>query len=53
MRLVHDAGNWLWQLFFALHLVLLGTLMTRSGLYSRLLGAVLMAGCIGQSSRCH
>ncbi len=38
MRHVHDAGVWIWQIFFCLHLILLGTLVMRSGLYPRLLG---------------
>jgi hypothetical protein len=47
MRHVHDAGVWIWQLFFSLHLVLLGTLVMRSGLYPRLLGLGLVVGSAG------
>ncbi|MGR3466118.1 DUF4386 domain-containing protein [Limimaricola sp.] len=47
LRHVHDAGVWIWQIFFCLHLVLLGTLVARSGLYPRLLGAGLVVGGTG------
>ncbi|EAR51172.1 hypothetical protein OG2516_14895 [Oceanicola granulosus HTCC2516] len=47
MRHVHDAGVWIWQLFFCLHLALLGTLVARSGLYPRLLGVGLVVGGTG------
>jgi len=47
MRHVHDAGVWIWQVFFWLHLWLLGTLVMRSGLYPRLLGLGLIVGGTG------
>ncbi|WP_245897582.1 DUF4386 domain-containing protein [Palleronia abyssalis] len=47
MRHVHDAGVWIWQVFFWLHLILLGTLVARSGVYPRLLGAGLVVGGFG------
>lgn len=47
MRHVHDAGVWIWQVFFCLHLILLGTLVLRSGLYPRLLGIGLIVGGTG------
>jgi hypothetical protein len=47
MRHVHDAGIWIWQLFFTLHLILLGTLVMRSGAYPAFLGAALVVGSFG------
>ncbi|SPJ26131.1 DUF4386 domain-containing protein [Palleronia abyssalis] len=47
MRHVHDAGVWIWQIFFSLHLLLLGTLVLRSGLFPRLLGLGLIVGGTG------
>lgn len=47
MRHVHDAGVWIWQVFFCLHLLLLGTLVARSNLYPRVLGAGLIVGGTG------
>lgn len=47
MLYLHDAGVWIWQIFFALHLWLLGYLVTRSGVYSRLLGYGLIFGGTG------
>ncbi|MGR3634008.1 MAG: DUF4386 domain-containing protein [Limimaricola soesokkakensis] len=47
MRHVHDAGVWIWQVFFWLHLMLLGTLVLRSGFYPRLLGLGLILGGTG------
>lgn len=47
MRHVHDAGVWIWQIFFSLHLVLLGTIVLRSGLFPRLLGLGLIVGGTG------
>ena len=47
MRHIHDAGVWIWQVFFSLHLVLLGTLVLRSGLYPRLIGLGLIIGAAG------
>ena len=47
MRHVHDAGVWIWQLFFTLHLILLGSLVMRSGDYPALLGGALIVGSFG------
>ncbi|WP_240608167.1 DUF4386 domain-containing protein [Pararhodobacter oceanensis] len=47
MRYIHDSGVWIWQIFFCLHLLLLGTLVMSSGLYPRLLGAGLILGGTG------
>jgi hypothetical protein len=44
---VHDAGVWIWQLFFTLHLALLGWLVARSGRYPRLLGQAMTLGAFG------
>lgn len=44
---VHDAGVWVWQIFFFLHLLLLGQLVARSGQYPRLLGHALSIGGFG------
>ncbi|MBV7407834.1 DUF4386 domain-containing protein [Maritimibacter sp. DP1N21-5] len=43
----HHSGVWIWQVFFTLHLWLLGTLVIRSGLYPRLLGLGLVIGGTG------
>lgn len=43
----HDAGVWVWQLFFALHLALLGQLVARSGVYPRLIGHAMTMGSVG------
>jgi hypothetical protein len=40
-------GVWIWQLFFALHLVLLGILILKSGAYPRLFGYGMTIGAIG------
>lgn len=47
MLAIHDAGVWIWQLFFALHLVILGVLVLRSGSYPRILGIGMMIGAFG------
>lgn len=47
MRHIHDAGVWIWQLFFCLHLLLLGSLVIRSDLFPRLFGLGLMVGGMG------
>ncbi|WP_245582961.1 DUF4386 domain-containing protein [Sediminimonas qiaohouensis] len=47
MRHVHDAGVWIWQIFFCLHLLLLGVLVMRSGFYPRFIGAGLIVGGTG------
>lgn len=44
---VHDAGVWVWQLFFFLHLALLGQLVVRSGHYPRLIGQAMTLGSVG------
>lgn len=43
----HDAGVWVWQLFFALHLALLGQLVAGSGRYPRLIGHAMTLGSVG------
>jgi len=47
---MHHAGVWIWQLFFSLHLVLLGWLVRASGLYPRLLGLAMMIGATGYAA---
>ena len=47
MLRAHDAGVWVWQLFFALHLALLGQLVARSGQYPRLIGHAMTLGSVG------
>ncbi|MFX0541016.1 DUF4386 domain-containing protein [Roseovarius sp. S4756] len=47
LRHIHDAGVWIWQIFFCLHLILLGTLVARSGFSPRLLGVGLIVGGTG------
>ena len=44
---MHKSGVWIWQVFFTLHLALLGTLVLRSNLYPRVLGYGLMIGGAG------
>jgi len=44
---MHRAGVWIWQVFFALHLVLLGYLVLRSERFPRLIGIGLMIGAWG------
>jgi len=44
---MHRAGVWIWQVFFSLHLVLLGYLVVRSGRFPALLGYGLMLGAAG------
>lgn len=44
---MHRSGIWIWQLFFALHLALLGWLVLRSGWFPRLFGIGLMVGSTG------
>lgn len=43
----HDAGVWIWQLFFALHLAVFGWLVTRSDVYPRILGRMMTIGAFG------
>jgi hypothetical protein len=40
-------GVWIWQIFFALHLVILGTLISKSDAYPRLLGYGMAIGGLG------
>ncbi len=44
---MHRAGVWIWQLFFTLHLLLLGYLVVQSGRFPTLLGYGLMLGATG------
>ncbi|MCD7060249.1 DUF4386 domain-containing protein [Pelagibacterium xiamenense] len=43
----HDFGVVIWQLFFALHLVLLGYLVLRSGAFPKILGFAMTVGAFG------
>ncbi|GGD25380.1 DUF4386 domain-containing protein [Sinisalibacter lacisalsi] len=47
MLAVHDAGVWVWQIFFTIHLAILGQLVARSGRYPRLLGHAMTLGSVG------
>lgn len=44
---VHDAGVWVWQVFFTLHLMVLGWLVAGSQRFPRVLGYLMMAGSAG------
>ncbi|MBZ0127778.1 MAG: DUF4386 domain-containing protein [Rhodobacteraceae bacterium] len=44
---MHKSGVWIWQMFFALHLILLGWLVAASGRFPRLLGMAMMLGAAG------
>ncbi|MEO1423587.1 MAG: DUF4386 domain-containing protein [Pseudomonadota bacterium] len=44
---IHRAGVWIWQVFFTLHLVLLGYLVLTSGRFPRAIGVGLMIGAWG------
>ena len=44
---MHRAGVWIWQVFFSLHLVLLGYLVLASDRFPRLIGIGLMVGASG------
>lgn len=44
---VHNSGVWIWQLFFALHLSILGFLVVRSGRFPALLGYGMTIGAAG------
>lgn len=44
---MHRAGVWIWQVFFTLHLLLLGYLVTKSGRFPVLIGVGLMVGALG------
>lgn len=45
----HEFGVYVWQIFFGLHLVIMGYLVYRSGFLPRLLGAGMMLGSFGYS----
>ena len=47
MLATHDAGVWVWQIFFTLHLAILGQLVARSGVFPRLLGHAMTLGAVG------
>lgn len=44
---MHRAGVWIWQVFFTLHLVLLGTLVLASRRFPRIIGIGLIVGASG------
>ncbi len=44
---MHDAGVWIWQVFFTVHLAILGQLVARSGRFPRLLGHAMTLGSVG------
>lgn len=44
---MHDSGVWIWQVFFSVHLAILGQLVARSGLFPRLLGHAMTLGSAG------
>ncbi|QMU58722.1 MAG: DUF4386 family protein [Boseongicola sp.] len=44
---MHDSGVWIWQVFFTIHLLLLGILIVRSDHYPTLLGVALAVGGMG------
>ena len=44
---MHRAGVWIWQIFFTVHLLLLGYLVLRSERFPALLGYGLMIGAMG------
>lgn len=44
---MHRAGVWIWQVFFTMHLMLLGYLVLHSGRFPALLGYGLMIGAMG------
>jgi len=47
MLRIHDGGVWIWQLFFAVHLLVLGGLIVQSRAYPRLIGYAMMLGAMG------
>ena len=47
MLATHDAGVWIWQVFFTVHLAILGQLVARSGAFPRLLGHAMTLGAVG------
>ena len=44
---MHRAGVWIWQVFFAFHLFVLGTLVRASGRFPQIIGFGLMVGSFG------
>ena len=44
---LHDGGVWVWQIFFAAHLLILGSLIWASGFFPRLLGLGRAIGGLG------
>ena len=50
LRHIHDAGVWVWQIFFTLHLILLGVLALRVKAVPDLLAVGLMIGGLGYIS---
>ena len=44
---MHNAGVWVWQVFFTLHLVLLGALVIKSGMFPHVIGYALAIGGLG------
>lgn len=47
MLQIHHGGVWIWQLFFAVHLLVLGRLIVASGVYPRLIGFAMTLGALG------
>jgi len=43
----HDFGVVIWQIFFTVHLFILGLLVSRSGVFPRILGWAMMIGAMG------
>ena len=48
----HGYGVYIWQLFFGLHLFVLGYLIFKSGYFPRILGVLMIVAIIGLSNRC-
>ena len=44
---IHDAGIWVWQVLFTLHLLVLGGLVVRSGMFPKALGYAMQIGSFG------
>jgi hypothetical protein len=44
---VHKYGEYIWSIFFALHLMVLGYLVFKSGFFPRFPGVFMMAGSVG------
>ena len=47
MLYMHDSGVWVWQIFFSIHLWVLGALILKSGLFPRVFGFGLIIGGAG------